>query len=160
MTISYGAWPSEVLLLFFGFLPSEGAATHEGGGGGALPNETACLFLDLFDLTTFHQRCARQQQQLPVQQPGAAAAEEEEAAEERAAAAAADALAVRLGCSDSPERYDRSAPPPLRGVQRGVGWGAGAWRGCAPPSHPAARTPAHPVPPLKPHPGWWSPPTA
>lgn len=44
MTISYGSWPNDVFLLFFGWVDDDN------------PHDAVCLFTDLFDLTTFHQR--------------------------------------------------------------------------------------------------------
>ncbi|KAL4856151.1 Glutamate decarboxylase 1 [Chlorella vulgaris] len=46
VTISYGSWPSDVFLLFFGFVPASN------------PHDSAVLFYDLFDLSSFQQRMA------------------------------------------------------------------------------------------------------
>ena len=44
VTISYGSWPNDVFLLFFGYVDAGN------------PNDAVCLFTDLLDLTTFNQR--------------------------------------------------------------------------------------------------------
>ncbi|KAL4421162.1 hypothetical protein ABPG77_000797 [Micractinium sp. CCAP 211/92] len=44
VTISYGSWPSDVFLLFFGFAPRDN------------PNDSAVIFYDLFDLASFKLR--------------------------------------------------------------------------------------------------------
>jgi hypothetical protein len=45
ITISYGRWPSDVFLLFFGWADQRGT-----------PGDQVVLFQDLFELRTFHQR--------------------------------------------------------------------------------------------------------
>lgn len=44
VTISYGSWPNDVLLLFYGWVEDDN------------PNDAAVLFTDLFELENFHQR--------------------------------------------------------------------------------------------------------
>lgn len=63
VTISYGSWPSDVFLLFFGWVDPAGN-----------PNDAAVLFVDLLDLATFHQRCAAAQPSNTAQEAAQTAA--------------------------------------------------------------------------------------
>lgn len=62
MTISYGNWPNDVFLLFFGFVPSEGELQGSEGQGGSSSSDSVILFSGLQELALCYHELVQQRQ--------------------------------------------------------------------------------------------------